>query len=61
MFFDSALPDLSNIESCNFVHKDYLLSYFFLFCFLVGVGRHACMNSYRLALVVIDLFTVVER
>ena len=61
MFFDSALPDLSNIESCNFVNKDYFFRIFFLFCLLVGLGRHACMNSYWLALVVINLFVVVER
>jgi hypothetical protein len=60
MFFDSALPDLSNIESVISFIKATLFR-FFLFCFLVGVGRHACMNSYRLALVVINLFMVVER
>ena len=61
MFFDSALPDLSNIESVISFIKAYLVSFFFLFCFLVGVGRQACMNSYWLALVVINLFMVVER
>ena len=59
MFFDSALPDLSNIESVISFIKATLFRFFI--CFLVGVGRQACMNSYRLTLVVINLFMVVER
>ena len=63
MFFDGALPDLSDSESYNFVHKDStFFRIFFPFCFLIVLGRHACMNEFVVvALVVINLFVVVER
>ena len=45
MFFDSALPDLSNIESCNFVHKDLPSFVFFPILFL-GRRWSACMHEF---------------
>jgi hypothetical protein len=63
MFFDGALPDLSDGKSCNLVHKDCtFFRIFFPFCFLVVLGRHTCMSEFVVvALVVINLFVVVER
>ena len=61
MFFDGALPDLSDSESFNFVHIDCtFFRIFFPFCFLVVLGRHACMNELVVVALVV-LFVVVER
>jgi hypothetical protein len=61
MFFDGALPDLSDSESCNFVHKDCTFFRIFPILFL-GCSWSACMNEFvAVALVVINLFVVIER